>query len=216
MMDVPMADKIVTVTDRARNRALSVRAEEPDGDKLALFLEVTEPNNFEYGYDLYFDDEGAIRDGDLVQEEGELKLVIPAASVDKLGGATLDLSKNLLNPGWVVDNPNTPSPSPAVGSSFRPEELSGTVEERVVTVIDQVVNPAIAAHGGQASLIAVDDDGTVFVQLSGGCQGCGMASVTLTQGIEVSLKELVPEVQRVVDTTDHASGENPYYQPSKK
>jgi Fe/S biogenesis protein NfuA len=208
-----MADKIVTVTDRARNRALAVRAEEPDGSKLVLFLEVTEPNGFEYGYDLYFDDEGAIRDGDLIQEEGELKVVVPVDSVDKLTGATLDLSQNLLNPGWVVDNPN--SPSPAVGGGIKPEELTGTVEERVVQVLDKVVNPAIAMHGGRADLVAVED-GTVFVQLSGGCQGCGLATVTLSQGIEVSLKEAIPEIERVVDTTDHAEGANPYYQPAKK
>lgn len=207
------AGRIVTVTDRARNRALAVRAEEPDGDKLVLFLEVTEPNGFEYGYDLYFDDEGAIRDGDLVQEEGELKVAVPADSVDKLRGATLDLSQNLLNPGWVVDNPN--SPSPAVGAGIDPSTLTGTVEERVGQVLEQVVNPAIAMHGGKADLVAVED-GTVFVQLSGGCQGCGMASVTLTQGIEVSLKEAVPEIERVVDVTDHAQGSNPYYQPAKK
>ena len=209
----PHAERIVTVTDRARNRALAVRAEEPDGDKLVLFLEVTEPNGFEYGYDLYFDDEAALRDGDLVQEEDGLKVAIPADSVDKLRGATLDLSQNLLNPGWVVDNPN--SPSPAVGAGIDPATLTGTVEERVGQVLDQVVNPAIAMHGGKADLVAVED-GTVFVQLSGGCQGCGMASVTLTQGIEVSLKEAVPEVQRVVDVTDHAQGSNPYYQPAKK
>jgi Fe/S biogenesis protein NfuA len=208
-----MADKIVTVTDRARNRALAVRAEEPDGDKLVLFLEVTEPNGFEYGYDLYFDDEGAIRDGDLVQEEGELKLAIPGESVDKLKGATLDLSQNLLNPGWVVENPN--SPSPAVGTGIRPEDLTGTVEERVQQVLDKVVNPAIAMHGGQANFVSFED-GTVFVQLSGGCQGCGLATVTLSQGIEVSLKEAVPEVERVVDVTDHDQGANPYYQPAKK
>lgn len=214
MMGFPMSDTIVTVTDRARTRALAVRAEEPDGDKLVLFLEVTEPNGFEYGYDLYFDDEGAIRDGDLVQPEGELKVVVPADSVDKLRGATLDLSQNLLNPGWVVDNPN--SPSPAVGAGIRPEDLTGTVSERVAQVLDKVVNPAIAMHGGRADLVAVEADGTVFVQLSGGCQGCGMATVTLSQGIEVSLKEAIPEVQRVVDTTDHAEGSNPYYQPAKK
>ena len=210
-----MADpeRVVTVTERARNRALSVRAEEPDGDNLVLFLEVTEPNGFEYGYDLYFDDEGALREGDLVQVEGALKIAIPADSVDKLRGATLDLSQNLLNPGWVVDNPN--SPSPAVGAGIDPSTLTGSVEERVAQVLDQVVNPAIAMHGGRADLVAVED-GTVFVQLSGGCQGCGMASVTLTQGIEVSLKEAVPEVERVVDTTDHAQGTNPYYQPAKK
>lgn len=208
-----MAERIVTVTDRARNRALAVRAEEPDGSKLVLFLEVTEPNGFEYGYDLYFDDEGAIRDGDLIQEEGELKVVVTADSVDKLNGATLDLSQNLLNPGWVVDNPN--SPSPAVGGGIKPEDLTGTVEERVVQVLDKVVNPAIAMHGGRADLVAVED-GTVFVQLSGGCQGCGLATVTLSQGIEVSLKEAIPEIERVVDTTDHAEGANPYYEPAKK
>ena len=208
-----MSDQVLTVTDRARNRALAVRAEEPDGDKLVLFLEVTEPNGFEYGYDLYFDDEAAIREGDLVQEEGELKVVIPSNSIDKLRGATLDLSQNLLNPGWVVDNPN--SPSPAVGAGVRPEDLSGTVEERVAQVLDSVVHPAIAMHGGRADLVAVEDS-TVYVQLSGGCQGCGMATVTLSQGIEVALKEAVPEIERVVDTTDHASGSNPYYQPAKK
>jgi Fe/S biogenesis protein NfuA len=205
---------VVTVTERAKNRALAVRAEEPDGDKLVLFLEVTEPNGFEYGYDLYFDDEGAIRDGDLVQVEGELKVVIPADSVDKVQGATLDLSQNLLNPGWVVDNPN--SPSPAVGAGIRPEDLTGTVPERVAQVLDKVVNPAIAMHGGKADLVAVEDDGTVLVQLSGGCQGCGMATVTLSQGIEVSIKEAVPEVTRVVDVTNHDQGSNPYYQPAKK
>lgn len=208
-----MTTKIVTVTDRARNRALAVRSEEPDGDKLVLFLEVTEPNGYEYGYDLYFDDEGAIREGDVVQEEGDLKVVIPGDSADKLQGATLDLSQNLLNPGWVVDNPN--SPSPAVGAGIRPEDLTGTLEERVVQVLDKVVNPAIAMHGGQANFVAFED-GTVFVQLSGGCQGCGLATVTLSQGIEVSLKEAIPEVERVVDVTDHAQGNNPYYQPAKK
>src|SRR5438552_3806364 len=121
-----MPEKIVQVTDRARNRALAVRAEEPDGDKLALFLEVMEGNGFEYAYDLYFDDDGAIREGDVVQEEGELKLVITRDSVDKLAGATLDLSKNLLNPGWVVDNPNRPSASPAVGAGIDPSQLEGT------------------------------------------------------------------------------------------
>jgi Fe/S biogenesis protein NfuA len=208
-----MAEKIVTVTDRARNRALAVRSEEPDGGQLVLFLEVTEPNGYEYGYDLYFDDEGAIREGDVVQEEGDLKVVIPQDSVSKLQGAILDLSQNLLNPGWVVDNPN--SPSPAVGGGIDPKDLTGMVEERVAQVLDKVVNPAIAMHGGRANFVAFED-GTVFVQLSGGCQGCGLATVTLSQGIEVSLKEAIPEVDRVVDVTDHAQGDNPYYQPAKK
>jgi len=206
-------DKIVTVTERALSRAIAVRDEEPDGGNLALFLEVTEPGGFEYGYDLYFDDDSAIHEGDIVQDEDGLRLVVPAASADRLRGATLDLSKNLLNPGWVVDNPNSPSPAVGAGADIGP--LEGSVEERVAIVLERVINPAIASHGGRADLVAVEDT-TVFLQLSGGCQGCGMASVTLTQGIEVSLKEAVPEIERVVDVTDHASGENPYFQPAKK
>jgi Fe/S biogenesis protein NfuA len=206
-------EKIIQVTERALSRAIAVRDEEPDGQKLALFLEVTEPNSFEYGYDLYFDDDSAIREGDIVQQEDGMRLVIPAASIDKVRGATLDLSKNLLNPGWVVDNPN--SPSPAVGAEAEIGPLEGTVEEKVATVLERVINPAIAAHGGRADLVAVEDS-TAYLQLSGGCQGCGMASVTLTQGIEVSLREAVPEITNVVDVTDHASGTNPYFQPAKK
>ena len=216
-MEAMSQEKIVTVTDRAKAKALAVRDEEPDGVKLALFLEVTEPNAFEYGYDLYFDDDGAIHEGDIIQDEDGLRVVIVGASVDKLHGATLDLSRNLLNPGWVVDNPNSPSPSPAVGAPGDMDigELQGTLEEKVAVVLERVVNPAIAAHGGRADLVAVEDK-TAYLQLSGGCQGCGMASVTLTQGIEVSLREAVPEIERVVDVTDHASGSNPYYQPAKK
>jgi Fe/S biogenesis protein NfuA len=63
--------------------------------------------------------------------------------------------------------------------------------------------------------VAVEDD-TAYLRLSGGCQGCGMASVTLSQGIEVVIKESVPEITKVVDVTDHASGANPYFESAKK
>ena len=82
-------------------------------------------------------------------------------------------------------------------------------------VITTQINPSIASHGGQAELVAVED-GTAYLRLSGGCQGCGMATVTLTQGIEVAIKESVPEISQVTDVTDHASGNNPYYEAAKK
>jgi Fe/S biogenesis protein NfuA len=85
----------------------------------------------------------------------------------------------------------------------------------VAQVIEAQVNPSIASHGGQAELVAVED-GTAYLRLSGGCQGCGMAGVTLTQGIEVAIRESVPEITTVTDVTDHASGANPYYEPAKK
>jgi Fe/S biogenesis protein NfuA len=103
----------------------------------------------------------------------------------------------------------------AAGAARPPADLSGDVAQRVLQVLDGQINPSIAAHGGRAELVAVEEN-TAFLRLSGGCQGCGMASVTLSQGIEVVIKEQVPEITRVVDVTDHASGENPYFEAAKK
>jgi Fe/S biogenesis protein NfuA len=82
-------------------------------------------------------------------------------------------------------------------------------------VLEQQINPSIAAHGGRADLVAVEGD-IAFLRLSGGCAGCGMAAVTLSQGIEVALRDSVEEITRVIDVTDHASGANPYYEAAKK
>jgi Fe/S biogenesis protein NfuA len=82
-------------------------------------------------------------------------------------------------------------------------------------VLDEQINPAIAAHGGRAELVAVEG-GVAYLRLGGGCQGCGLAAVTLSQGIEVAILDAVSEVSEVIDVTDHASGANPYYEAAKK
>ncbi len=96
-------------------------------------------------------------------------------------------------------------------ASDRPREEQMRI---VQDLLDKEINPAVASHGGFFSLIDVKDD-TVYVQLGGGCQGCGMVDVTLRQGVEQRMKEVLPEMVALVDTTDHASGNNPYYSPGK-
>jgi Fe/S biogenesis protein NfuA len=88
------------------------------------------------------------------------------------------------------------------------------MKEKVQQLLDESINPAVAGHGGFVQLIDVKDN-TVYIQMGGGCQGCGMADVTLKAGIERMIKEEIPEVAEVLDTTDHASGNNPYYTPGK-
>ena len=88
------------------------------------------------------------------------------------------------------------------------------IREKVQELLENSINPAIAAHGGYCQLIDVKDK-VVYLQLGGGCQGCGAADVTLKMGIERMIKEEVPEVEEVMDTTDHGSGQNQYYAPSK-
>jgi len=88
------------------------------------------------------------------------------------------------------------------------------IKKRVQSVLDQEINPAVAAHGGWVELIDVKRN-EVFIRMGGGCQGCGMADVTLKQGVEKSIRQAIPEVGAIMDTTDHASGRNPYYSPAK-
>ena len=115
--------------------------------------------------------------------------------------------------GLVLVNPNSPEPEElGVPKEVMAAGLAGPLASRVAAVLEQVVNPSIAAHGGRADLVAMDESGGVaYLRLSGGCQGCAMSRMTLTQGIEAALREEVPEITRVVDVTDHSGGANPYY-----
>jgi len=77
-------------------------------------------------------------------------------------------------------------------------------------LLDQEVNRSIASHGGQISIVDVQD-GNLFIAMSGGCQGCAASKVTLRQGFEVMLRSVAPEIVNIVDTTDHAAGDTPFY-----
>jgi Fe/S biogenesis protein NfuA len=209
----PVPEPILTITDAALEKVLDIRAQEPDAGDLGLAIRITGVSGATFSYEITM-----LRVADLpgdahVERHGDLPVYVPADSIDRLQGATLGMSRDLLNPGLAIQNPN--SPSPAVGGVGPPPDLSGPVAERVAQVLEQQINPAIAAHGGYAQLVAVED-GTAYLRLGGGCQGCGMASVTLSQGIERAIKEAVPEVVAVMDVTDHGSGENPYYEAAKK
>jgi len=88
------------------------------------------------------------------------------------------------------------------------------IKDRVQKILDEMINPAIAGHGGFVDVLDVKEN-LVYLRLGGGCQGCGMVNVTLKQGIETTLKEEIPQIAGVIDQTDHAGGTNPYYQPAK-
>jgi Fe-S cluster biogenesis protein NfuA len=109
----------------------------------------------------------------------------------------------------------------ATGESAVRDELrkelppEDAIREKVQDVLDTEINPSVATHGGVVRLLGVKDN-NVFIQMGGGCQGCGMADVTLKHGIEVAIRAAVPEVGDIMDTTDHGAGRNPYFTPSKK
>ncbi len=106
------------------------------------------------------------------------------------------------------------SGAPLFGAKAAAGTDDDALYDRVAMIFDTRINPMVASHGGRVDLIDVQD-GVVLLRLMGGCQGCGMASVTLRNGIEATLRQLTPEVRAIVDVTDHAAGVNPYYASAK-
>jgi Fe-S cluster biogenesis protein NfuA len=105
---------------------------------------------------------------------------------------------------------------PAVSEAFTDSlPSSEIIREKVQEVIDTAINPAVAAHGGVVTLLDVQGN-NIFLEFGGGCQGCGMVSVTLKYGVEKLLRDRIPEIGQILDTTDHAAGTNPYYAPAAK
>lgn len=212
---MPQADRqsLMEVDPRARKMLLEVRDREPDANELGLVLRISGIDGARFSYEMAFmrlEDAGS---ADIIEEHDGLSLIIPKGDADNLRGATLTMSRDLLHPGLTIENPNGPSPR-ILGDGDLPD-LTGSVAEQAVRVMNEVINPAIAAHGGFGEIVAVEES-TVYVRLGGGCVGCGMANVTLSQGIESTLHQMIPEIEKVVDVTDHASGENPYYEAAKK
>jgi Fe/S biogenesis protein NfuA len=202
---------LLTLTDAARERILEVRGGEPEPDSLALWLEINGVQGNAFTYDMYFRKVDEAGDQDVVQHGDDLSVVVPEEHADNIRGSTLDVSGG----GLVLQNPNTPPLPSAMSAPAADLDLDDPVVAKIVELLDQQINPQIAAHGGFAELVAVEAP-VAYLRMGGGCQGCGMAAVTLSQGIEVMLFEAVPEITEVVDVTDHASGSNPYYEAAKK
>jgi Fe/S biogenesis protein NfuA len=224
---------LLVISEAALERARSFRSGLADPAAVGLWVRVTGSADGEYVCALALDPVNLAGKDDFIQHTGDLPIVTAAEGIEKLRGATIDWREDPPRSGFIVINPNKPraplalpvlpmsmpagpggwpTPQPPGSGSG---DLDGDLARRVVAVLEREVNPNIAAHGGHAELVGIDGS-TAYLRLGGGCQGCGMAAVTLSQGIEVAITEAVPEIEAIVDVTDHASGSNPYFEPAKK
>jgi Fe/S biogenesis protein NfuA len=194
-----MTQASVRLTEIAVEKVSAFADQNPEaqGKHLRIYVQGGSKAEFEYGFT--FDEPHS---GDEILRQDGLDLLVDRFSLLYMQGSTVDFVEDLRGSGFVVDNPNTPP------------LLQDPVAARIHQVLRDRINPGIASHGGWVNLIDYDA-GRVYLQLGGGCQGCGMADVTLRQGIERILRDEVPEIVEVLDTTDHASGTNPYYSSGK-
>lgn len=195
-----MSDAMVTLTETARAKVLELMRAEGQSDVALRFgVQGRGPGGFQYRLGFVSGSEKAA--DDQIVEAGEgVRLFVDAKSAEQVKGTSIDFVEGPEGAGFRIDNPNP--------------LWSDPLARQVQKIFDDEINPQIASHGGWVQLLEVKED-VAYIQLGGGCQGCGMVDVTLKQGIEVVLKERVPQIRELVDTTDHAGGANPYYRPSK-
>ena len=197
--------KGLLVTDAAVEKVLEARSEEEESEKLALRVQIIGVNGPEFSYDLSFESIDEALDNDVISTIGDLTVLVPKESYENLNGATLDLPSNPMQGGLVIRNPNRPNM--LEGEDL---ELTGSISEKLQQLLDQHINPSLAAHGGYAELVKMEET-AAHILMGGGCQGCAMSAATLRQGIEVMIAEAIPEITEIVDVTDHEAGENPFF-----
>ena len=186
----------LTLTPLAKQHILSaIEEEDKDGLSLRVAIAGRGAGGFSYSLDLVA--AGEEKDDDIRLEDEGFEIWIDNESSEKLDGTTIDFITRLQESGFKFDNPNSVWSDPRA--------------QQVQEVIDAKINPGIAAHGGVVKLIDVRDN-IAYISFGGGCQGCGMVDVTLKQGVQVMIKEAVPDLADVLDTTDHAAGTNPYFE----
>jgi Fe/S biogenesis protein NfuA len=190
-----MTSPLLTVTPDARAKIDSVRSSNDFLDAL-LRVKVAGRSGPRMQYEIALEDPRDRTDGDLAVDLDGLTVIVDPDSADQLAGSTIDLDATVTGGGLRIDNPN--------------EGWRDPLARAVQAVLDTRINPGVGGHGGMVSLIEVRD-GTAYMRFGGGCQGCAAVDVTLRAGVEAALREAVPEISAVVDVTDHAAGENPYY-----
>jgi Fe/S biogenesis protein NfuA len=192
---------MIAITEPAQHYFQRLIAQQDEED-LALRISVNHAGTPGAACDLQFSPKGQEMPDDVVVPFDGFKLFVAKASERWLEEAEIDFEEDPTGGQLTIKAPGIKGSQPGA---------EAPIEERVAWLLDTEINPSLAAHGGRVGLIEVTDQKEVILQFGGGCQGCGMADVTMKQGIEQSLKRHIPEITAVKDATDHQSGTNPYY-----
>jgi Fe/S biogenesis protein NfuA len=188
---------MMTFTEKAKEKVLSFMGDKSKNSVLRMRIVSRSMSGFTYQF--FLETENDAKPNDVVEDLGSFKVRTDAESSKDLQGTSVDWVEEASGSGFKVENPNHPMP-----------HLNTPEARKIQDFLEAEVNPSLASHGGGAELMDMKDT-RIFLRMSGGCQGCGMASATLKQGIEARLRQAFPDITEVVDVTDHAHGEKPYY-----
>ena len=191
---------MITITDSAKKGLTKILTEKGQGNFLGLRLAVRGGAPGAYQSDFRLVRAGEDQVEDVVLDEGDFRIFIDPESAPKLKGASIDFVPTFRGPSFKIEYPQPKWDDP--------------LAQKVQELISERVNPGVASHGGYVTLLGVKGR-DIFLEMGGGCQGCSMSSATLRQGIEILLREEIPEIRQIFDQTDHEAGNNPYYTASQ-
>lgn len=197
---------MIEITESAQEYFAKLIAQQ-EMDDIGLHLSVLNPGTPNAACDLQFHVPGqsaADNSDDLEKtlEYGSFNLYVPHSSERWLTEAKIDFEKDDAGGQLTIKAPGI--------KGHKPDDDAGLMD-KINWILEAEINPGLASHGGMVSLEQITPEMDVILRFGGGCHGCGMANVTLKEGIEKTLKEHFPQINAVVDATDHASGDNPYY-----
>jgi Fe/S biogenesis protein NfuA len=192
---------MITLTDKALE-VVRGYLDKSEGEFTALRIGIAGGSPVSPDFELTLVGTDDITESEREVAVGDMTIVVQEEFVERLEGATVDFVQRVNESGFEVKLAATePAPAPV---------LEGPLAERVKSVLDSEINPAISSHGGTITLVGVE--GTeIYLEMGGGCQGCAMSRMTLRQGVERMVRQAVPEVTVIHDVTDHESGENPFF-----
>lgn len=189
-----------TITESAQNYLAELLSKQ-DG-VLGVRVFINQPGTPKAETCIAYCREDDIKEGDEEQRFGPITAFVESRSVPFLEDALVDYNKDRMGGQLTIKAPNAKLPKVSDDSP---------IEDRINYILYNEVNPALAAHGGEVSLVEITEDQIAILQFGGGCQGCGMVDQTLKGGVEKSLLEQVPELRGVRDVTDHSDRSQAYY-----
>ncbi len=145
---------------------------------------------------------GEEEDEDILMDINEISIYLESESLPFLEDCKVDYHPDKFGGQLTIRAPNAKVPSLKKDSS---------IEEKINYYLYSEINPSLASHGGEVSLVEVIDSGKAVLRFGGGCQGCGMVDLTLKNGVEKTLKDNIPELTEIVDSTDHSFKDNAFY-----
>lgn len=199
---------MIEITAAARERIQNLMNDEVVREPaLRITLDTATPSPLARNYSISLVEKDERERTEIAINVDGIRVFLNLDTSNLLSGALIDWVEGEDGAGFRVEDPHA-RPTPRPERADLP--LSGPLVEQVQEVIDEVINPGIAAHGGWVELVDASDE-TIYIRFGGGCQGCAASQATLRMGIERMIREQVPAIQEIVDVTDHEAGLTPYY-----